>query len=90
MQNVYIPNGPTSTVTSKGQVTIPAHVREELHLDPGTRIQWVKVAPNTYQVIAATLDVTELAGMLAGGDVKLTIEEMNEAIVNEGAKGADA
>ncbi|MBH0182710.1 MAG: AbrB/MazE/SpoVT family DNA-binding domain-containing protein, partial [Nitrospira sp.] len=28
---------PTSTVTSKGQTTIPKEIREHLHLKPGDR-----------------------------------------------------
>jgi antitoxin PrlF len=29
-----------STVTSKGQTTIPKAIRERLHLDPGVEIDW--------------------------------------------------
>ena len=34
---------PTSTVTSKGQITIPAQVRAALGLETGSRVEFVEV-----------------------------------------------
>ncbi|HEX8411170.1 MAG TPA: type II toxin-antitoxin system PrlF family antitoxin [Thermoanaerobaculia bacterium] len=31
---------PTSTLTSKGQTTVPKEVREALDLDPGAKLSW--------------------------------------------------
>ena len=31
---------PTSTMTSKGQTTVPKEVREALELEPGTKLTW--------------------------------------------------
>lgn len=31
---------PTSTITSKGQTTVPKEVREALHLDVGDKLTW--------------------------------------------------
>jgi antitoxin PrlF len=35
----------TATLTSKGQITIPAEVREALGVDTGDRVEFVEVAP---------------------------------------------
>jgi antitoxin PrlF len=31
---------PTSTITSKGQTTVPKEVRDALHIGPGDRLSW--------------------------------------------------
>ena len=69
----------TATITSKSQVTIPAEVRKDLHVGPGDRIEFVKVADGHYEVIAATRDVSEIKGMIKTSKT-ISIEEMNEAI----------
>lgn len=33
-------NVPTTTLTSKGQVTIPKHIRDALHLEPGAQVEF--------------------------------------------------
>ena len=53
----------TATVTSKGQITIPANVRLALQVQPGDRVEFVEVDPGRFEVVAATVSVTELKGM---------------------------
>lgn len=53
----------TATLTSKGQITIPIAVRQELQLDTGDRVEFVQIAPGRFEMIANTSDVTELKGM---------------------------
>jgi antitoxin PrlF len=53
-----------STITSKGQTTVPAKVREALHAEPGTRLEW-HVAPGCNVIVRAkTLSIRDLAGSL--------------------------
>ena len=75
----------TATITSKGQVTIPAAVREALHLRAGDRIEFVEVQPGRFEVIAATRGIAELEGMFGKPKRRVTIEEMNQAIARAGA-----
>lgn len=35
-------NPPTTRLTSKGQVTVPKHVRDELRLKPGDEVEFVE------------------------------------------------
>jgi antitoxin PrlF len=44
----------TATVTSKGQITIPANVRLALQVKPGDRVEFVEVDPGRFEVVAAT------------------------------------
>ena len=77
----------TATVTSKGQITIPANVRTSLNVEAGDRIEFVEIEPGRYEVIAATRSVRELKGMFGKPKRPVSIEAMNAAIA---AKGASA
>ena len=35
----------TATISSKGQITIPADVRHALHVDVGDRVEFVEIEP---------------------------------------------
>lgn len=68
-----------ATITSKGQITIPAAVRSDLHIGPGDRIEFVKISSGRYEVVAATQDVTKLRGMIKTHK-KVSVDKMNDAI----------
>lgn len=69
----------TATVTSKGQITIPAAICSDLHIGPGDRVEFVRVGEGHYEVVATTRDVTELRGIVHVRK-PLSVEEMNRAI----------
>ena len=75
----------TATLTSKGQITIPAEVREALRVDVGDRVEFVQIAPGRYEFIAATQPVTALKGMFGKPRKSVSIEQMNAAIARRGA-----
>lgn len=76
----------TATITSKGQVTIPASVRTALGLGTGSRIEFVEIEKGRYAIIAATKPVQSLKGMLRKPASPVSIEQMNEAIAEQGAQ----
>jgi AbrB family looped-hinge helix DNA binding protein len=77
----------TAVLTSKGQITIPVDVRDDLNVVAGDRVEFVKIAPGCYEFIAATREVTELKGMFGKPKTKKTvsIEAMNAVITRRGA-----
>jgi len=75
----------TATISSKGQITIPADVRNALKVDSGDRVEFVEVAPGRYEFVAATRSVTELKGMFGKASKHVSIEAMNHAISQRGA-----
>ena len=75
----------TATISSKGQITIPADVRQALHVKTGDRVEFVEVEPGRYEFVAATRSVTELKGMFGKATRTASIEEMNLAIKAQGA-----
>jgi antitoxin PrlF len=80
----------TATLTSKGQITIPAAVREALGVKTGDRVEFVEVASGRYEIIAATKSVTALKGMFGKARRSVSIEEMNAVIARRGASSKDA
>lgn len=76
---------PTATLSSKGQITIPAEVRNELKVDAGDRVEFVQIAPGRYEFVAVTHDATALKGMFGPAKKTVSIESMNAAIALRGA-----
>ena len=76
---------PTATLTSKGQITIPADVRQSLNVEAGDRIEFVQVEPGRFELVAATQSVSALKGMFGKAKRRVSIEEMNPVIAKQGA-----
>lgn len=75
----------TATMTSKGQITMPKDVRDDLNLVAGSRVMFVKLPNGQYNIVPKTGSVQDLFGMLhQPGAPAMTIEEINDAIA-EGA-----
>jgi antitoxin PrlF len=73
-----------STVTSKGQITIPAEVRRELGLHAGSRVDFIWVEPGVFEFRVKTGSIQDVKGMFDAQDRTVTLGEMDEAI----ARGA--
>ena len=78
----------STRVTAKGQITIPASVREALRITAGDRVEFVEVEAGRFEFIAATRSVTDLKGMFGKSVKTVTIDEMNAAIATHGTPGA--
>lgn len=77
----------TATMTSKGQITVPREVREDLKLVPGSKVMFVKLGPGHYRIVARTGRIDDLFGLLhRPGQRTLSIEEINEAIAEAAAE----
>lgn len=67
-----------STITLKGQTTVPQPIREALQTQPGTRLHWHLMPDGTIIVRAKTKSVLDLAGMIkVPKGKKVRIENMN-------------
>ena len=75
----------TATLTSKGQITIPADVRRELNVGTGDRVEFVQIEAGRYEVVAATRSVRELKGLFGKAQRTVSIEEMNRTIAERAA-----
>jgi len=69
-------SGPT-TMSIKGQVTIPRDVRERLGLQAGDKIAWSLLSNGTVVVRPKTRRLVDLVGMLTRpGQPGVTVDEM--------------
>ncbi|CCD29502.1 Putative transcriptional regulator [Candidatus Glomeribacter gigasporarum BEG34] len=74
-----------TTVTSKGQITLPASVRTKLGLKTGGRVGFVELSHHQFAIVAAHEDVRTLRGLLCKPAVPVSVEQMNAAIAARGA-----
>lgn len=70
----------SAALTSKGQITIPIEVREELGLKAGDRIEFVKGEEGKFFIQPKKGSIINLRGIFKWAGKPVTIEEMNEAI----------
>ena len=74
-----------STVTIKGQTTLPRDVRAALHLASGDKVRYV-ILENEVRIMKAR-SVKELKGLLSKkGQPTVSLDAMDEAIAEEAVK----
>jgi AbrB family looped-hinge helix DNA binding protein len=67
-----------STITAKGQTTVPADIRAFVDARPGTRLIWSAMPDCTIIVRAKTRSILEMAGMLkAPKGKRVSVGDMN-------------
>jgi len=71
----------TSTITSKGQITLPKEIRDRLNLHAGDRLNFIVEPDGTVRIIPLTTSIRELKGILPAPERPVSLEEMEEAIV---------
>jgi antitoxin PrlF len=74
-----------STMTTKGQITIPKAVRETLHLEAGDRVYFDVRGDGTVLLVARNEPIESLFGSLKGHGKggRITIADMNPASLDE-------
>ncbi len=72
---------PSTVLTTKGQITIPAEVRKEMGLRTGDRVHFLRNAETgRYEMTKKTGSIMDLMGMVKYSGPPVTVEEMNHAI----------
>ena len=67
-----------STITSKGQTTVPLEVRKRIGGAPGTRLVWHVMPDGGVIVRAKNRSILDLAGVLkAPKGKRVAVEDMN-------------
>ena len=77
-----------STMTSKGQTTVPKEIRKQLNLRPGDKVFWY-LEDGRIVLRAKNRSINDLAGMLHRPDQRpISLEEMDEAIGQAAAESS--
>lgn len=72
-----------TTITTKGQVTIPKKIRDSLDLHTGDKIEIIITKKGEAVLRAVTKKVDDIFGKLYKKDRKpVSVEDMNQAIKN--------
>jgi AbrB family looped-hinge helix DNA binding protein len=74
----------TSTVTSKGQITIPRDVRKVLGIESGDKVRFNVDDKGRVFFVPVTVDVTSLKGIVPKPDKPVSVEEMRATIIKRG------
>ncbi len=75
----------TSTLTSKGQVTIPKEARERLGLEPGDRLRFEVREDGIVEIRPETGDVMALFGAIKPQVRGVTVEQMKRDVAKAAA-----
>jgi len=75
-----------ATLTSKGQITLPKEIREQLQLQPGDRVEFLVGPDGRITVWPVTSDVTTLKGLIPKPKQPVTLEAMRAAIKQRGGR----
>jgi len=77
-----------STISSKGQVTVPKAIRAQLHLQTGDRLRFETLADGSVRIFPATRDVSELRNILPRPKLKASLQELEAAVRRRAASRA--
>jgi len=74
-------------MTSKGQITVPIAVRDDLGLEAGVRVRFIKRADGAYELRPASSPSDSLKGFFgAWVGPALTVDQMNDGIAEAAAE----
>jgi antitoxin PrlF len=74
-----------STLTSKGQITVPSAIRKQLKLQPGDRLDFVLREDGHIEVVPVRGSITALKGSVPKPKRPVSLAEMDAAIA-EGSR----
>ena len=72
----------TSSVTSKGQITLPISVRRKLRLNSGDLVEFVEREDGEFTVKAKKGNLMDFYGFMKWTGRPITIKEMHDAIAD--------
>ena len=70
---------PDSTITTKGYITLPKAIREQLQLKPGDRVEFLIGSDGQITLWPVTSDVTILKGLIPKPKQPVHLEAMQTA-----------
>ena len=75
-----------STLTSKGQITVPKAIREKLGLQSGDRVEFFIDESGEVIMVPVTTSISALKGLVPKPAKPVSLEEMQRAIETQGCR----
>ncbi len=76
----------SSTITSKGQITIPKDIRNILNVGKGDRVEFLVDTNGAVTILPVTTDVTALKGLFPKPKKYVSLNNMKNAIREHGGR----
>ncbi len=76
----------SSTITTKGQVTIPKDIREILNVGKGDRVEFLVDTDGSVTILPVTTDITALKGLVSKPKKHVSLDDMKNAIREQGGR----
>ncbi len=73
-------------LSSKGQLTLPIKIRKRLRLKTGDRLKFSINEAGKIEITPVRVSLKDLKGMLPAPKQPVSLEEMEQAILEEGGK----
>ena len=75
-----------ATITSKGQITLPKTLRDQLQLQTGDKIEFVIDEQGHIEMLPVTASVKKLKGMVPKPSQPVSLDNMETAIAKGSSK----
>lgn len=76
----------SAKLSSKGRITIPARIRERFGLQTGDFLEFVEMRNGVFAVVAASLSVQKLKGIIRRPLKPVSVHDMNTAIAAQASR----
>ncbi len=73
----------TTTLTSKGQITLPKAIRDKMDLQTGDKLEFF-VDDGTITLVPVTASISKLKGMVPKPATTVSLDKMQKAIEKQG------
>jgi len=73
----------TTILSQRSETVVPVHVQQDMGIEPGAEIEWIKLPDGRYAIAATNRSVKRLQGALKWKGATVSITQMND-------DGADA
>ncbi len=74
-----------STITSKGQITVPGAIRKKFNFNTGDKVDFIEDGSGNIILQPVKKSIKDLKGLIVKPQKKITLEDMQKAI----EKGTD-
>ncbi len=73
-----------TTLTSKGQITLPKAIRDKLDLQTGDKVEFFVDDEGNITLMPVTASITKLKGMVPKPATPVSLDKMQKAIEKQG------